>query len=480
MADKLGLGTGVHELKIGQSFFNAAAANPAGRGRGGPPGGRGRPGPQAAQTALPSYHTIRYDFKPASSSTSSKGFLKVDPETQGVKVTVPHENGDSQTNFSGHQKKANEKECILVIDRVTGEITLEKLSSQILVKKTRAEKPERANNQQNFIQQRQQQKQQQLSSSSAAPTAPAQGSMPSFGSPPAPGSMPLFGGGGPTLPPTHQGNDKTAGKHRVGTSRPINPMERSQSPAGGGPGRPSKPSPHQAEPMQPPPPTHVTHTSQQKQKQQATQSHSQQPQSAPAMPQQAQPALHQKMSQVQQVAIASKYVSEELSSGSSGTDSSSSDSGSDDSDDDDTNEASSKTQSSSTSSMPSFGGAGPGSMPSFGGAGPSSTHSSNSAASMPDFLMGGGGAPGCGASAEQAPLTDRQPNRHGINQQVSSARSLASSKGTFQTSNGGTGINGRPKSASSGQPQLAAAPNPTMSMPQILGNDLQLSESDSD
>ena len=100
MADKLGLGTGVHDLKIGQSFFNAAAGGPAGRGRGGPgPGGRGRQGaPQGAQ-ALPSYHTIRYDFKPASSSTSSSGFLSVDPETQGVKVTVPHENGDSQTNF---------------------------------------------------------------------------------------------------------------------------------------------------------------------------------------------------------------------------------------------------------------------------------------------------------------------------------------------------------------------------------------------
>merc|ERR1711974_228625 len=100
---------------------------------------------------------------------------------------------------------------------------------------------------------------------------------------------------------------------------------------------------------------------------------------------------------------------------------------------------------------------------------------------MGDFLMGGGpgGAPGGGASAEQAPvLTERQTNRHGMNQQAQPFKS----SNTFQ-SNGGSG-NGRPKSASSSgmQPQHAAAnPNPTtMSMPQILSNDLQLSESDSD
>ena len=40
----------------------------------------------------------------------------------------------------------------MVIDHVTGEVTLEMLSSQILVKKTRAEKPERAIHQQNFTQ----------------------------------------------------------------------------------------------------------------------------------------------------------------------------------------------------------------------------------------------------------------------------------------------------------------------------------------
>ena len=41
---------------------------------------------------------------------------------------------------SGRVKNANQKECILIIDRETGEITIETLSSQILVKKTRAER----------------------------------------------------------------------------------------------------------------------------------------------------------------------------------------------------------------------------------------------------------------------------------------------------------------------------------------------------
>jgi ELL-associated factor len=43
-------------------------------------------------------------------------------------------------NFSGRVKNANPKECILIIDRETGEITIETLSSQILVKKTRPER----------------------------------------------------------------------------------------------------------------------------------------------------------------------------------------------------------------------------------------------------------------------------------------------------------------------------------------------------
>ena len=38
-------------------------------------------------------------------------------------------------------KEPGQKECILIIDRHTGEITLEKLSGHMLLKKTRQERP---------------------------------------------------------------------------------------------------------------------------------------------------------------------------------------------------------------------------------------------------------------------------------------------------------------------------------------------------
>jgi ELL-associated factor len=55
-----------------------------------------------------------------------------------VTVTVPHLDGAGtpHTVFKGSQRPY-QKECVLIIDRVTGEITLEKLSSNIQVKKTR-------------------------------------------------------------------------------------------------------------------------------------------------------------------------------------------------------------------------------------------------------------------------------------------------------------------------------------------------------
>lgn len=57
-----------------------------------------------------------------------------------VTVTVPHLDGAGvqQTVFKGSQRPYT-KECVLIIDKSTGEITLEKLSSNIQVKKTRSE-----------------------------------------------------------------------------------------------------------------------------------------------------------------------------------------------------------------------------------------------------------------------------------------------------------------------------------------------------
>lgn len=113
MADKLGLGTEERVLKIGQSFTNPRSK---------------------------AFHTVRYDFKPASVDTNKKASLEVGDNNQ-VTVTVPHLDsaGTPQTAvFKGSQRPYT-KECVLIIDRVTGEITLEKLACNIQVKKTRSE-----------------------------------------------------------------------------------------------------------------------------------------------------------------------------------------------------------------------------------------------------------------------------------------------------------------------------------------------------
>lgn len=46
--------------------------------------------------------------------------------------------------FSGHCTDSSQKECVLIIDQTTGEITLEKLSSHMRLKKTRQERPEKS------------------------------------------------------------------------------------------------------------------------------------------------------------------------------------------------------------------------------------------------------------------------------------------------------------------------------------------------
>lgn len=57
-----------------------------------------------------------------------------------VIVTVPHLDGAGvpKTVFKGNQKQYT-KECVLIIDKITGEITLEKLTNNVTVKKTRSE-----------------------------------------------------------------------------------------------------------------------------------------------------------------------------------------------------------------------------------------------------------------------------------------------------------------------------------------------------
>lgn len=112
MAGKLGLTNEIKELKLGKSF------------------GKGE---------NTSFHTFRYDFMPASVDTSKRATVDIG-EGHQVTVTVPHVEGSVTPNtvFKG-SKKPYQKECVLIIDHNTGEITLEKLSCNVQLKKTRAE-----------------------------------------------------------------------------------------------------------------------------------------------------------------------------------------------------------------------------------------------------------------------------------------------------------------------------------------------------
>lgn len=85
------------------------------------------------------FHTVRYDFKPASIDTSCEGHLEVGKGEQ-VTITLPNIEGSTTpvTVFKG-SKKPYLKECILIINHDTGECRLEKLSSNITVKRTRVE-----------------------------------------------------------------------------------------------------------------------------------------------------------------------------------------------------------------------------------------------------------------------------------------------------------------------------------------------------
>ncbi|XP_046613584.1 ell-associated factor Eaf isoform X1 [Neodiprion virginianus] len=112
MAEKLGLGPEIRELKLGPSFTNKKST---------------------------AFHTLKYDFKPASVDVSKMAQVDVGSNNT-MTVTVPHLDGAGtpHTVFKGSQRPYH-KECVLIIDRITGEVTLEKLSSNIQVKKTRTE-----------------------------------------------------------------------------------------------------------------------------------------------------------------------------------------------------------------------------------------------------------------------------------------------------------------------------------------------------
>ncbi|KAF0300975.1 Ell-associated factor Eaf [Amphibalanus amphitrite] len=112
IADRLGV-SGDHELVIGASFSK---------------GNKGT-----------AFHSVRYDFKPASVDPSKTATVDVG-DNHSVTVTVPHIEGTNHTVYRGNSRPY-QKECVLIVDHETGDIRLERLTENIQVKKTRSEGP---------------------------------------------------------------------------------------------------------------------------------------------------------------------------------------------------------------------------------------------------------------------------------------------------------------------------------------------------
>ncbi|KAK4475376.1 hypothetical protein MN116_000791 [Schistosoma mekongi] len=90
---------------------------------------------------LTSYMTMRCDFMPASVDRSQPGSIKVN-EAKEVVVSLPNvtnAGSDTATLFRGTARPV-QKECILIFNKKTHELTLERISHTVQLKKTREER----------------------------------------------------------------------------------------------------------------------------------------------------------------------------------------------------------------------------------------------------------------------------------------------------------------------------------------------------
>jgi len=81
------------------------------------------------------YHSVNYNFKPRSIDFEKEGIL----ETNDAKCTIRFPTADVKkagTVYEGNRQK-QEKECILIIDRQTNTITLERVTSRFQMRNNR-------------------------------------------------------------------------------------------------------------------------------------------------------------------------------------------------------------------------------------------------------------------------------------------------------------------------------------------------------
>lgn len=87
------------------------------------------------------YHTLRYDFKPASVNGEEPAALELNSKGE-VTIKAPNISGSSSSHtvFRGQRRQTSRphvKEYVIVIDNTTGELVIQELSDNITVKATR-------------------------------------------------------------------------------------------------------------------------------------------------------------------------------------------------------------------------------------------------------------------------------------------------------------------------------------------------------
>uniref|UniRef100_A0A915DY40 Ell-associated factor Eaf n=1 Tax=Ditylenchus dipsaci TaxID=166011 RepID=A0A915DY40_9BILA len=109
-----------YEIKIGDSFAHANQ-KPSKRSS------------NAPSSSASEFHTLRYDFKPQSVAGEQETYIG-----GLIIVVVPNQNLDNLTVYKGSKNPiAGDKECLLIFDQETKQLTLERLSSNFTIKKTR-------------------------------------------------------------------------------------------------------------------------------------------------------------------------------------------------------------------------------------------------------------------------------------------------------------------------------------------------------
>uniref|UniRef100_A0A0N4ZEV4 Ell-associated factor Eaf n=1 Tax=Parastrongyloides trichosuri TaxID=131310 RepID=A0A0N4ZEV4_PARTI len=81
------------------------------------------------------FHSVRYDFRPASISNGGSEMFLQFSDNNYVNVAVENETNNSLVLYKGSNNKiGNKKECIMLLDPNTNQLTIEKLNSQMRVK----------------------------------------------------------------------------------------------------------------------------------------------------------------------------------------------------------------------------------------------------------------------------------------------------------------------------------------------------------